>query len=293
MEVLSRSLLPSLPNGHENLTSEIREVAYERNLHLDPQDVGIEKDPSMIAPLVEARSALVLDLNSGTVLFSENANEALPVASITKLMTALLVLEDGRLEEKAQVSNKAASLPGKKAWLYPEDFLLVGDLLKASLIHSANDASMTLAEFVAGSEEEFVRRMNKKALELELAATHFENPVGYDNSENYSTAYELTLLAKELWQYPLFREIVATKRATIKSEGGTSYKLENTNELLSSSYFSVYGIKTGTTAAAGQSLITLGEVDGGRQVLTVVLNSPDRYHETKVLLDWTERAYEF
>ncbi|MDD4351486.1 MAG: D-alanyl-D-alanine carboxypeptidase [Candidatus Gracilibacteria bacterium] len=291
-QILSQSLLPSLPNGHAGLTDEIKQTAYERNLNLDPASVGIKKDPSLIAPIISANSAIALDLNSGTVLYSKDAYQTLPIASITKLMTALLVLEDGRLDEMAQISEKAASLPGSKAWLYPGDYMKVEDLLKANLIHSANDASMVLAEFVAGSEEAFVEKMNRKVLELKLAGTHFENPVGYDNNENYSTAYELTLLAKKLWEYPLFRQIVGTRSETIYSEGGSAYKLESTNDLLKS-YLKVYGMKTGTTDAAGQALVAIGEVDGGRQILTVVLNSPDRYHETKVIFDWTERAYEF
>lgn len=289
--VLSQSMLISLPNGNK-VSPEIEQAAYERNLGLAPQTVGISKDPQLVAPVINATSALILDLNSGTVLFSKDAYEALPIASLTKIMTALLVLEDNRLNDTAKISDKAAAMIGKKAWLYPGDSMLVGDLLRTSLIDSASDATMALAEFVGGSEKDFVAKMNQKALDLKLASTHFENPVGFDDSENYSTAYEMSLLTRATWEYPLFREIVGTKSASVKSAGGTTYKLVNTNELLSS-YLKIYGVKTGTTEAAGQSLITIGDIDGGRQILTVILNSPDRYHETKVLFDWAERAYAF
>ena len=289
--VLSQSMLISLPNGNK-VSPEIEQVAYERNLGLAPQSVGISKDPQMIAPVIAATSALILDLNSGTVLHSKDAYDALPIASLTKIMTALLVLEDNRLSESTKISDKAAAMIGKKVWLYPGDTMIVGDLLKTSLIDSASDATMALAEFVGGNEKDFVVKMNQKALDLKLASTHFENPIGFDDSDNYSTAYEMALLTKAAWEYPLFRELVGTKTASVQSAGGTTYKLVNTNELLSS-YLKVYGVKTGTTAAAGQSLITIGEVDGGRQILTVILNSPDRYHESKVLFDWAERAYSF
>lgn len=288
LHALSASLLVSLPEPER--PTAVREHAFHANLGYYG-DVDITKKPELIAPVIDATSAIAVDAQSGYVLYKKQASERLPIASITKLMTALLVLEKGDLDAVVEVSDKAAAIEGSKVWLYPGDKLTVRDLLKIALVGSGNDGAYALAEHVAGSEEAFVELMNARALELNLGSTTFSNAVGFDNEDNYSTAFEITLLARELIKHEFFREVVGSKEASIISQTGQKYRVESTNDLLGNPYYHIFGIKTGTTPAAGQSLVSAGKNDQGHDVIVVVLNSPDRFRETKVIYDWVFRAY--
>jgi D-alanyl-D-alanine carboxypeptidase len=153
---------------------------------------------------------------------------------------------------------------------------------------------VALAEFDAGSEETFVFRMNEKARGLGLKDTHFSNVKGFDEDSNYSTAYDTMMFGRAALEYPFIRKTVARKSAEVTSASGKiKHRLESTNELLENPHFKVVGLKTGRTPAAGQSFVSLMEGPNGHEILTVLLDSPDRFKETKIVLDWVLRNYEF
>ena len=162
-------------------------------------------------PVIEAGSALLVDADTGAVLLARNARQRRPMASTTKIMTALLVLEHGRLDQMVMVSERAAQAGQSSVWLEPGEVLTLGDLLKGLLLKSGNDAAVAAAECVAGSEQAFVRKMNARALDLGAKDTHFANPHGLHHAHHYSTAADLALIARHAMRDPTFRRIVATK----------------------------------------------------------------------------------
>lgn len=244
-----------------------------------------------LAPEIKAKAGLLMDYATGLVLYEYNADEELPMASLTKIMTAILILENHKLDEVVPIPSNYASLEGVKIFLHEGEEMTVENLLKALLLPSAGDAAMALAEYHSGSVDEFVKQMNERAKELNLQHTQFANPVGLDAQGHYSTAHDLAQLARYAMQMPDFRDIVQISSAQVTSiDGQFTYDLENTNELLNS-YLNVIGVKTGTTDEAGESLINLARDAQGNEVLSVVLNSPSRFQESKSMLDWAFRSY--
>jgi D-alanyl-D-alanine carboxypeptidase len=200
------------------------------------------------------------------------------MASITKLMTALLALERSDLGDRVVVSQDA--LVGESTMgLQAGEVVTVEDLLWGLLLNSGNDAAVALAEHVAGSVPAFVAMMNTRAAELGLANTHFSNPHGMDAPDHYGSAYDLWRLAEKALAYPKFREIVATRSKTV-----AGHPLWNRNELLGT-YPGADGVKTGTTDLAGQSLVASATREGHR-ALAVILGSSDRYADARALLDF-------
>lgn len=256
-----------------------------------PREVGIEKDPQMIAPVIEAKSAIAIDLETGAILYKKNAFERLPIASITKLMTALVAVENIEYpEEFIKVPYEATVVGGASLHLIQHEQLSFKDILTGMIVRSGNDAAITLATRVAGTVEAFVEMMNNRAQDLGLIDTKFANPMGYDNIDNYSTAYELTILAKEALKHDVIKKAARQKYGIISSRTGRfDHEFYSTNKLLSS-YLKITGLKTGTTDLAGQSVVLVSEYTKN-PVLVVVLNSPDRFQESKVLIDWVYEAY--
>jgi len=247
-----------------------------------------------IKPSVKAKSVIVIDKESGQILFQKDPYVKRSIASITKLMTALVVIDENSLRDKVIVSKKDTQTTGAKMWLYPEEKIRVRDLLKGLLIHSASDAAQALARHTSSNEKRFVEAMNNKAKLLGLENTHFVSPTGLNskNGDNYSTAKEISDLARIALENRFIRKTVDTEEATVYStDGNISHELENTNKLLNS-YLDIRGIKTGYTKEAGECLITLAR-GGSRkeQVITVVLNSPDRFQESKIIVDWVFRNF--
>jgi D-alanyl-D-alanine carboxypeptidase len=318
-----------------------------------------ERDPFQIAPVIKAKAAIAVDLKNGLILYEKNIHEQLPIASLTKLMTAVLILEENNLNETAKVSKKTSQTEGSKIWLAQDEKITVESLLYATLINSANDAANALAEYNSGSTDKFVEKMNVRAVQLGLIATKFINPTGLNQApsdtstpdtmsteaeektatteessamspvpvtptatakktvnvnedgkdildaigigqtddktetQNISTAYDLTLLARYAYGKSFVRRAAVKKEYEVSSVNGvTVHKLKNTNELLGS-YLNVLGLKTGTTDEAGECLIAIIENEQGHDILTVVLNSPSRYSETKLLADWVFKAYKW
>lgn len=230
-------------------------------------------------PSLTAEAAILIENRTGTVLYAKNPHEPRAPASTTKILTALLALEMGRLDDVATVSRKAASTPGSSARLYTGQKIRLIDLLHGLLLSSGNDAAVAVAEHIAGSESAFVDLMNRRAAELGATNSRFQNPHGLDAPGHFSTAYDLALLSRLALVYPVFGEIVR-KRTYEYDQGAWS----NTNQLLWR-FEEVEGIKTGTTSQAGYCLVAAASRDG-MQLISVVLGSDDRWADSIRLLEY-------
>jgi serine-type D-Ala-D-Ala carboxypeptidase (penicillin-binding protein 5/6) len=229
--------------------------------------------PSAEVPDVDAAAASLADLDSGRILYQQEAKAPRPIASLTKIMTALLVIERTRLTEIVETSETAAGQAGAELGLQPGEQRTVRELLIALLLQSANDAAVALAEHVSGSVEVFVDNMNQRALELGMRNTEFRSPSGLDDS-GHATARDLLRLASEAFLDSTFASIAATRFAKVPSDEGDPRKLQNRNALLWL-YDGTIGGKTGYTGAAGFCLIAAAERDGLR-LATVVLGAPQQ-----------------
>ncbi|MDO3376634.1 D-alanyl-D-alanine carboxypeptidase family protein [Geoalkalibacter halelectricus] len=241
--------------------------------------------PVLAAAPLPVSAGAVLVKSGDALIWSHQADKRLPPASLTKVMTALVVLERADLDEVVTVSAAAAAELGSRLQMQAGDRLRLGDLLAAVLIRSANDGAHALAEHVAGSQAEFVRLMNQHAAELGLADTRFQNASGWDHPQHYSTALDLARLTEYAMGHEEFRRLVAVEEMQVRSlDGESSWEIRNSNRLLGF-YEGLQGVKTGFTNRAGPCLISMAERDG-KQVLVVLLNSPKRWDETPAILDW-------
>ncbi len=249
------------------------------------------KNNQYISPIINAKGVISMDLSTGETLYGKNIHARLPMASITKLMTILIILEENDENDVVTISSNAASTSGSTMHLRRGEKITIKNLLYGSLIGSANDAAVALAEHNAGSVEEFVKKMNKRGSELGLINTNFQNPIGFDHPNNYSSAHDIAKLGKFLYNNRFIQESSSIKNIVVHSTNGKyAHKLENTNELLDS-YLTIKGLKTGRTQSAGLCLTNIVENENGEKIITVVLNSPARFTESKILADWTFRAY--
>lgn len=240
------------------------------------------------APAVpSARSAIVVDARNGDVMFAKRAHQRRSIASTTKLMTALLTLEEARPRGVFTAADYDAAPVESQIGLRPGERMTVHDLLEALLLESANDAAVTLAEGIAGSRAAFVTQMNERASELGLEDTSYANPVGFDDPLNFSTASDLSALAVKLLRRPRFARIVDLPQAELES-GARPRVVDNRNTLIAAYPF-VSGVKTGHTIQAGYVLIGAAEGAGGAKVVSVVLGEPSeaaRDADTLALLRW-------
>ena len=249
------------------------------------------KDSVHISPIISAEGIIAVDIETEEILYEKNSHKRLKVASITKLMTILIILEENKLDEVVTVSNNAASIEGSTMFLRAGEQITIENLLYGALISSANDAAIALAEYNAGNVETFIIKMNKKAKELGMMNTNFSNPVGLDQPNNYSSAYDVAKLAAYLYHNKFVKKTAKIKELEVQSVSGDyKHKLETTNKLLHS-YLKINGLKTGKTDAAGLCLVAIAENDQGHEIITVVLDSPARFEESKILIDWVFRAY--
>lgn len=255
-------------------------------------DIPISSLPPVLTKTVEisAESALILDRESGVLLYEKNPHEERAMASLTKLMTAFIVLQEKDMLASAVVPLSATKIEGAKMGLLAGEELLIIDLLRAILIRSANDAAITLAHSVG---EDFIDQMNATARTLGLKNTHFQNPHGLDEENHYSSAFDMAILADKLLESDFVRETAQRQSMTISDTSGKfSHPIKSTNKLLGTS-FPIYGLKTGTTDEAGQCFIGLTKKDG-REYILVFMGSEDRFLDTKALLwvlDNTEKKY--
>lgn len=236
-------------------------------------------------PSLSAKSAILIEAESGKILYMKNAFQKLPMASTTKIMTALVALESGDIDREVKINDAAIGVEGSSIYLAKGEILTLRQLLYALMLASANDAASAIAYEVGGSIEGFALLMNEKARELGLTSTHFTNPHGLHDKEHYTTAYELALLTCAAIKNSVFVEICSSKSTTIPLCGdeGTRY-LSNHNKLLRS-YNGAIGVKTGFTKASGRCLVSAAERDGLR-LIAVSLNAPDDWRDHAAMLDF-------
>lgn len=244
-------------------------------------------------PEIDAPSAILIDAATGTVLFEKNANERLRPASVTKVMTLLLVMEalaSGRIgwDDMVTTSEAAAAKGGSQVYLEPGEQMSMDEMLKSVVVSSANDCATALAEHVSGSESAFVDRMNQRAAELGLKDTHFVNCTGLDDApeaaEHLTTAHDLAVISRELLKHKEIKKYTTIWMDTVR---GGRFGLANTNKLVRF-YEGTTGLKTGYTSAAGHCLAASAERDG-IELIAVVLHcksSPERFESTKALLNY-------
>ncbi len=240
-------------------------------------------------PDISATAAIVIDAETGAVLFEKQPDERLPMASTTKIMTSILVLESLDLDQKVVVPQSVTGTAGSLAGLVYGEVLTVRQLMYAMLIPSGNDAALTLAIKTSGSVQAFVNRMNEKAEEMGLTNTHFANPNGLHLENHYSSARDLATMAQYAMRNSTFRKIVATTEYDLPYPGVDQgvRKLKNGNVLLKELPW-VNGVKTGSTPYAGYCMVTSGSRDGV-SLITVLLGAADddtRWKETKALLGY-------
>lgn len=246
---------------------------------------------------VSAKSAILIDLDEKNVLYQKNANERLPMASTTKIVTALLVCELAKLDATVKIPSEAVGVEGSSVYLCEGELLTVEELLYALLLESANDASVALAIFCSGSIQSFAQKCNEKAAALGLKNTNFTNPHGLFDENHYTTAYDLAILSAEALKNPTVAKICATKRTQIRfgatndnPEGESVRYLKNHNKMLSS-YDGAIGGKTGFTKVSGRCLISAAK-RGETTLVAVTLNAPDDWQDHTSMLDFGFANYE-
>ncbi len=248
------------------------------------------KKPSGLPPDLGARAAILVNARTGAILYEKNAFRQMDPASLTKMMTALLVIEHGDLNRVVTVSKRADYTTGSSLHIGQGQQYTRLDLLKGLLLRSGNDASVALAESEAGSVERFVAEMNVKAQQLGAFNTSFENTHGLTRPGHYSSAYDLSLIARTALRMPLFQEIVKSQEQQITELTRHRKRTINTTNQLLYGFPGADGVKTGTTSAAGKCLVASATRDN-RQLIAVVLNSPDRWQDASSLLNWGFAAW--
>ncbi|HSH31766.1 MAG TPA: serine hydrolase [Candidatus Saccharimonadales bacterium] len=291
--ILTLSYLTNIPLGQparqvlqDAATSAKADIRLQGPAPHQPLAEPIRTGPEELK--LAARAAYAVDLNTAAPLYQQNSRQALPIASITKIVTAMVIIKSHDLEEVVTVPALPSYRPeDAQLGLTPGQRFKLRDLLAASLIPSANDAADTLAIFDAGSGSAFAAKMNRLVGEWGITEMSFTNPSGLPDG-NVASAENLAKISKIALANPSFSTLVATNAVTISDLGGKSYPLVSTNQLLADAR--IIGLKTGYTPTAGQSFVSLATIKGHR-VITVVLNSPDRFGETTQLINWIERSY--
>lgn len=262
-----------------------------------PDDVVVtatRPDAVLDAQTLKAPYAILIEPTTGKVIFEKNADERVAPASVTKIMSLLLVMEaiergEIRLDDQVAASEHAASMGGSQIWLEVGEVMSVNDLLKAVAVGSANDATVALAEFIAGSEDAFVRMMNARAAELDMVNTNYMNASGLDEDNHYTSARDTVKAASELIKHPLIINYSTIWMDTLR-DGKTG--LVNTNRLVRF-YKGITGLKTGTTDKAGHCLTATAERDGLKLVASVFgsTSGDERFSAARTLLDFGYANY--
>lgn len=240
-----------------------------------------------------AQSIVIMDLESESIIYAKNADEKKSVASLAKLMTALIIFENHEPSETVKITSEMRNIEPVKMWLLENEEITVLNLARGLLIPSANDAALALAIYNAGTIELFANKMNTRAYQLGFENTQFKNPHGLDEDEHFSSAKDIALLCVYLlknlntnWQ-KIFLETISTKQIIVKSKDGKiEHELKNSNSLLGTE-LPIFGLKTGTTDNAGQCLATLFRKN--KNYLIIVLGSSDRYGDTEKIIDAISR----
>jgi len=241
-------------------------------------------------PTVEAAAAVLMDAETGRVLWGKNEHEPMAMASTTKIMTAVLAIESGKMNETVTVSKRAAAAPRVKMGLSAGEKIRLGDLMQALMLESSNDSAVAIAEHLAGTVEEFCAQMTRKAQELGATNTLFESPSGLDVGNHHSTAYDLAIITRYALTVPGFIALTNTAHANFSSDKRT-YSMNNKNRLLSE-YSGANGVKTGFTGKAGHCFVGAAKRNN-MQLISVVLASgwgdkgrAQKWRDTKEVLDY-------
>ena len=224
---------------------------------------------------VNARCAIALDKETKNVLFEQNAYEIVPMASTTKILTALIAIEQGDLDKEVTISKNATSIRGSKVGYKTGENITLRELVFGLMFKSGNDAAIAIAEELGGSMEGFSEIMNHYARSIGILDSHFESPHGLDSNKHYSSAYDLAILAAKGMDYDLFREVVGSKSID-KVKYNFTRDYNNINKILWM-LPGANGIKTGYTGGAGKCLVSSVE-SNGKDIIIVVLNCPDRWN---------------
>lgn len=267
------------------------QVSYENSLiRTFPKDtswkVGGDGNKNVLGtsqqPKIQGHAAVLINADTGEILYEKKLNKKLPIASLTKIMTAIVALEHKELESKIYVTRDAAEIGENTMGIDNGEVYTLHELMYGLILHSGNDAAYAIAEGVAGDSDVFVEWMNIKAAEIGLYDTVFADPSGLDD-KNVSTAADLAKLTKYAMQNPDFREVVGTIEIELFGDEHKYLYLYNQTNLLSS-YPGVAGVKTGYTEAAGLCLVTYAQ-NNGVEVIGVILNSSDRKGDMILMLD--------
>lgn len=248
-----------------------------------------------LGPTLRAEAFLVLDLASGSILVSRAPSAVRPVASLTKILTAVTVIRHARPDDVVTVSRRAVTLGrrGSNMGLLVGEQVTVRDLLAGLLIPSANDAAVALAEHVSGTEAAFAKQMETVGKSVGLSRTRAENATGFDTIASFSSAYDVSLLLAEAWQNETLGNLLRTEALTVTSVNGRHrHRLNTTNRLLGVRT-EVLGGKTGSSPLAEENLAVVAESPEGHPVIAIVLGSTDRFAEMDNLLNWTFWAYQW
>lgn len=245
---------------------------------------------SLNVPQVHAKAAALIDVKSGRLLFSENGDEPMRIASLTKIMTAIVAIENGNLADKVKVSSNAYGTEGSSIYLRLGEEMSLEHLLYGLMLRSGNDAAVAIAEHVGGSLDGFTYLMNKKAQELGMNHSQFKNPNGLDVEGHYASANDMALLTAYALHNPVFKEIVKTKVKTVPNPYEKwDHRWRNKNKMLSL-YEGADGVKTGYTKLSSRCLVS-SATRNGQQLAVVTLNDPDDWLDHTLLLNYGFQNY--
>ncbi|MDD4564051.1 MAG: D-alanyl-D-alanine carboxypeptidase [Eubacteriales bacterium] len=248
------------------------------------------EDVQQAPPCVSALTAILIEANSGEALYEKKAEEKAYPASVTKIMTALLAIENGDLDKMVKVSQNAVGVEGSSIYLEKGERITLRDLVYGLMLRSGNDAAIAISEEIGGSTENFVIMMNKRARELGALNTNFMNPNGLHNPEHYTTAKDMAIISKAAMENSEFKQVAETKSwVTDRGEGKYNY-FYNKNKVVYQ-YDGGTGIKIGYTKAAGRTLVASSERNG-MELICVVMNAPDWFQDTYKLMDYAYNQYE-
>ncbi len=265
-----------------------KNVLAENPIPTPTPKIKLPKDQGQSVPSTTASGVITKDLSTGKVLFEKNSHHKLPIASTTKIMTALVAAEHFKPDDILEVKD-ISLVSGSTMGLKLGEKITFKDLLYGMLLNSGNDAAFTIANNYPGGLSAFVVSMNKKSQQLNLQNTHFSNPAGFDDVNHFSSAFDLSVIAEEASKNQSILNVVGTKQSIVSSvDGSLIHNLKNINALLGVD--GVIGFKTGYTPAARENLVTLIQRDHGR-VLIVVLGSGDRFGETEKLIKWVDSNF--
>ena len=269
-------------------TGEVSAALADEIIKKAPQETpkvdGLVLSPDDALPRVTARSAVVMEARTGRVLYERNMNNRQFPASTTKIMTLIIALEKGNLDDIVKVGSHAEGTEGSTLWLEEGDEITLRELLYGMMLHSGNDATVAIAEHIAGSVDAFARLMTEKAHAIGAKDTNFVNANGLPDDAHYTTAHDLALIAAYGYTLPEFEDIVSTKEITFPWVKDDTHRLRNENQMLWL-YEGGNGVKTGYTDAAGRCLVSAAKRDG-LQLVSVVLDSNWMWNDSILLLDY-------